>query len=219
MVRSNINQAHPGPEDKKDNPMSANLTRTVVAGALGAFLATAGSAFATTTSINDLDAVLNSWPAARQEVARKTEPTPTSQAGNGLQMVSVQDATAGKATGYRCKTVSGIRSWSRAKRSLARRGYRKLHVLRFTPRRIKPIAGLKGYARCAGGWYVVTASRGHFRYRLAVDARTFRVAAQTRIGVDRRRVTRKQTRPVHRTAPRHVRSRHGIGRRTPRRHY
>lgn len=201
--------------------MSANLTRTVVAGALGAFLATAGSALATTPAgINDLDAVFNALPtAARSDIHQTSHEADSSREGAGLQMVSVEDAAAGKAPRHRCKTVTGIRAWSRAKLSLARRGYRKLHVLRFTPRQVRPIAGRKGYARCTGGWYVLTASRGHFRYRLAVNARTFRIAARTRIGVDRQRVTRRRVQPIYRTQPRHVRVRHGFERRAPHRRH
>lgn len=187
--------------------MSATLTRTATAGALSVFLAGAGSALAgAATGIDDLSPVLNAELAQKQTATAARAPedrtgTATSTGATGatgatgktdtaVQMVSLEEAAAGKTAAYRCKVVTGIRGWRAARRSLQRLGFRRLHVLRFTPRKVTPIARLKGYARCAGGWYVLTASRGAIRYRLAVDGGTLKVAAIARIGVDRTRVRR-----------------------------
>jgi hypothetical protein len=199
--------------------MSATPTRTVTAGALSLLLATAGSALAgAATGIDDLGPVLNA-ELGQKQVATATR-TPEDRTGTSttnttgtanttdtaVQMVSLEEAAAGKAPAYRCKVVTGIRGWRAARLSLQRQGFRRLHVLRFTPRRVTPIARLRGYARCTGGWYVLTASRGAIRYRLAVDGGTLKVAALTRIGADRRRArrahranrVRSHRRPVHR---------------------
>jgi hypothetical protein len=202
--------------------MSAHLTRTTVAGALGVFLAAAGPALATpaatsapaaidldtlavqtvASGANDLEVVINRWldgeKASTQPVDKSTGDKNKNSAN--LQLVSLKDAATGQAVAYKCKTVSGIRAWSRARASLVRRGYRRLRVIRFTPRQVKPMANLKGYAKCAGGWYVLTASRGKLRYRIALDGKSFKIEARIKIGVNRRRIVRRKSAPVARKA-------------------
>ncbi len=73
-------------------------------------------------------------------------------------------------------------------------------MIRFTPRQIRPIAGLKGYGQCTGGWYVLTASRGRLRYRIALDARSLKIAARIRIGVNRQRIAVRRAMPTRRSA-------------------
>ena len=196
--------------------MSAHLTRTTVAGAFGVLLAAAGPALATPAAINDLgdtlsthagaaprandlEVVINRWLDGTTRIVRKDGGK--TQNASGLQFVSLKVAASGKAPAFRCKTVSGIRAWSDARARLLRQGYRRLHVIRFMPRQMRPMADLKGYAQCTGGWYVLTASKGKLRYRLALNARTLKVGARVRIGVERRRqVVRRRARPAARKA-------------------
>lgn len=106
----------------------------------------------------------------------------TTQAGTTAdsQMVGVADALAGREPNIKCIKVRGIRGWRLAKRALRRLGYRRLHVVRYVPRKMTPIAGRKGAAVCTGGWFLVRARKGRKNWRLAIDARTLKVAARAR---------------------------------------
>lgn len=112
---------------------------------------------------------------------RVTPPTDLANLNSSdVHVVDARQAVRGKDPDLKCITVSGIRPWRKAKRQLRRLGYRRLHVIRYVPRRLKPINNSKTRARCSGGWFLVRAKKGRTSHRVALDAATLRIAARVR---------------------------------------